>query len=291
LLALGMSVTACGTVSPKPGTSDSLTPRSSASARSASAVPASATDLVGAWVVSQGDGVEPGTVLSLGGDLSLWRTCGYLMGAWRAASGLFVGTVYAGDSGCMAHDTIDVPSWLTAAAGVRLDGADRLLVSSSGDVVARLHPGGSPTPGPNLLPSVADPPVLTPDLRSQLAPADPLPHALRPATSSDLVGIWGPVPSTPGLAPSMPAAMQPRLELTAAGDYSASDGCNDTGGRWMSGPEGLVLATDSPTTLVGCNGASVGQWLAAAGRAGLDGEILVLLDHHSHELGRLQHLR
>ena len=59
-------------------------------------------------------------------------------------------------------------------------------------------------------------------------------------------------------------------------------------GRWVGGPEGLLLATTGPSTLMYCPGAPVGAWMSNTGRAGLDGEILVLVDNQGKELGRLR---
>ena len=72
---------------------------------SGSAAPPASTDpvsLVGSWLVRDDATVEDGTVLRISDDLSLWASCGYVSGGWRADHhGLFVGHIDGGDGGCM----------------------------------------------------------------------------------------------------------------------------------------------------------------------------------------------
>lgn len=60
-----------------------------------------------------------------------------------------------------------------------------------------------------------------------------------------------------------------------------------TGGAWTVGADGRLRATAGVSTMIGCAGVPVGSWLASAGRVGLDGQTLVLLDDDGAELGRL----
>ena len=160
------------------------------------------------------------------------------------------------------------------------------LLSRDGTVVARLRPGGRPTPGPNLAPELADPPTLTPALTAWLAPAAPLPASLTAATRAQLVGSWvaaGPRPSTSGMTRTPAGAT-----LRDDGTYSATDGCNEMSGRWGADADGLVV-TSGASTLIGCDNVDVPGWLGTATRAGFDGAELVLVDKDGHELGRLVH--
>jgi META domain len=172
---------------------------------------------------------------------------------------------------------------LRAATGYRIETDARVLLDERGDVLARLLPGGRPTPGPDIAPSEAEPPMVTDDLRKQLAAAVALPRGLEPAEKARLVGRWVPVDGPAGSAPEAPHVL-----LSSEGAWSGSDGCNAQGGRWTAGAGGSLLAVAGPQTLVGCEGANVGGWLSGASRAGFAGAALVLLDSSGKELGRLK---
>jgi hypothetical protein len=262
-------------------------PTSSPSASASRAPAADPTALVGSWLVTDAKGAEPGTVLRVADDLSLWQACGYLMGSWRAGGvSLFAASLDGGDPGCVPEKGDPTPSWLAAAADYAVDASGVTLLAADGTVVARLRAGGRPTPGPNLLPSLADPPVLTDALRTQLAAGKPLPSSLAPATRAALVGSWVsalPRPSSSGLSHDV----TPEITLHADGTYTGTDGCNGTSGRWNADDSGALVVTSGPSTLVGCDNVAVGQWLAAATAAGFDGKVLVLVGKDGAETGRL----
>jgi hypothetical protein len=260
------SVTSSGSTPPPPGTDP--------------------VSLVGSWLVRGNAAVEDGTVLRISDDLSLWASCGYVMGGWRADHhGLFVGHIDGGDGGCMPKQGDPTPAWLTTVSRYAPDGDGFLLQTADGTTVARLAPGGRPTPGSNLLPSLADPPTVTDQLRAALAPGVGLPSALTPATPAGLVGRWKAV--APTRSDGFVRQTPPGATLTAAGGYSATDGCNQTSGRWAASDAGSFVATGGASTLVGCDNIDVGGWLAQATDAGFTGTTLVLVDHAGHELGRL----
>ena len=256
---------------------------------SGSAAPPASTDpvsLVGSWLVRDDATVEDGTVLRISDDLSLWASCGYVSGGWRADHhGLFVGHIDGGDGGCMPKQGDPTPAWLTSVSRYAPDGDGFVLQTADGATVVRLAPGGRPTPGSNLLPSLADPPTVTDPLRVALAPAGGLPSSLEPATPARLVGSWKAVAPAPsdGLARVTP----PGVTLSAAGGYEATDGCNQTSGRWAAGDAGSFIATGGASTLVGCDNVDVAGWLVQARNAGFAGTTLVLVDQAGHELGRL----
>jgi heat shock protein HslJ len=270
----------CGSPTPPRATS---TPSGLAS-RAATEDP---TTLVGSWLVVDATGVESGTVLRIGEDLSLWQRCGYLMGSWRAGgASLFAASLQGGDYDCFPKTGDPTPAWLSAASDYAVDTTGVTLLSRDGTVVARLRPGGRPTPGPNLLPSLADPPTLTAALKATLAPPAPLPASLTRATRAQLVGSWvaaGPRPSTSGIAHSPAGAT-----LRDDGTYSATDGCNESTGRWTADPGGLVV-TSGFSTLIGCGNVDVARWLSTATTAGFDGAVLVLVGKDGTETGRLTH--
>ena len=184
-----LALAGCGTQNASGGASPSGSAPSATA--SGSAPPPASTDpvsLVGSWLVRGNGAVEDGTVLRISDDLSLWASCGYVMGGWRADHhGLFVGHVDGGDGGCMPTQGDPTPVWLTTVARYAPDGDGFLLQTADGATVARLAPGGRPTPGSNLLPSLADPPTVTDQLRTALAPAAGLPSS--PAAQPPLVSL------------------------------------------------------------------------------------------------------
>jgi hypothetical protein len=247
-----------------------------------SPVPGDPVDLIGSWTV-QGTGRWDGQVLRIdGGSLMLWRDCGELRGSWRAdTSGLFVASLDGG-SGCVVPidgDWNPTPPWLASAEGFAIDGDERSLVDGAGRRLVTLRPGGRPSPLPNVNPRLTEPPVATDDDRRRLAPTAPLPGGLTPATAAELLGRWLPV--------ATPHPSRAHLEIRSDGSWSGSDGCNGSAGRWVSGEDGVVLATSGGSTLIGCENIEVGGWFAGASHAGFDGAVLVFVDRDGHETGRV----
>ncbi len=275
-VTVGCALAACGTGSPGPASSSSWRPGTGG-----------ATALVGSWHVTEAAGAEDGTVLSLGTELSLWQRCGYLMGSWRAGgTSLFAASLAGGDGACMPATGDPTPDWLRRASRYAVDGTGVALLAADGTTVARLRPGASPTPGTNILPSLAVPPVLTAELAAALAPAAPLPANLVPATRSQLVGAW--VSALPRPSSGLSHDTTPGVTLAADGRYHATDGCNGTDGRWAADDHGAIVATEGPSTLIGCDSVPVGHWLAGATTAGFEGTVLVLVGRDGTETGRLR---
>ncbi|MEO3928747.1 META domain-containing protein [Micromonosporaceae bacterium B7E4] len=252
--------------------------------------------LIGSWALAETD-EGAGEVLRLGhaegyGDLLLFGRCGVLMSTWRAdPNGLFVAGVPAGavpDDGAKCRSSRQfVPAWLRRVTAFRVEGTSPVLVDEQGRHLARLLPGARPTPGPNLLPSLTEPPVVTDETRRAFGPAAALPPTLVPVRSDTMLGRWVSVDDRNAPSPRIrPEA--PYLELGADGAWRGSDGCNGLNGRWLAGPAGTLLATSEPSTQIGCDNVSIQTWLATAWRAGLDGDTLVLLDVQGRELGRLR---
>lgn len=244
--------------------------------------------LIGNWTVTAAG--EGGGVLRLApsdqGDLLWFDRCGVSMGTWRAdAGGLFLadlpGHSPSDRPGCPS-DPPRGPDWLTRATAFRVAGDTPILLDDQGRQVARMAAGAKPTPGPHLLPALAEPPVVTPEVRRALAPAAALPAGLTPASRAALLGRWVPAGSgRPGPAPAY-------VELRDDGGWRGSDGCNGQGGRWVAGAQGALLATAGPSTLIGCANVPVASWLSAASRAGLEDDVLVLVDARGTETGRLR---
>lgn len=262
----------------------------------APAVPQEPIGLVGMWAVT-GKGVAKETVLRLGDNgLLLFRGCEMLLGEWRAdQSGLFLATVNGAsmtdNRRCGEPPRPQTPDWLAGAAGFRAEGDDRVLVDSGGAELARLRPGGRPQGGPDVYQPYLKPPTVTAEVRRLLAPVPPLPATLTAPAPGELAGRWLPVSGPDGRTPTpRPGGWPtpPFAELAADGTWRASDGCNDTGGRWASGPGGAFVATGGMSTLIGCDNVSVGTWLITARQVGLDGDVLVLRDVQGVETGRLR---
>jgi hypothetical protein len=245
--------------------------------------PGDPTQLVGSWLLTA-PGAEPGTVLRIGDDLSLWSSCGTLFGTWAASrAGLFDGYLSGGSPACPAFDSNHGPSpaWLLKVAAFTTDATGAELLDSTGAVVATLRPGGHPTAGPDLLASLADPPTLTDDLRARLKPAAALPAGLVAARPDQLLGYWQSQakPLAAGFA-----------QLAPDGSWTGSDGANDWGGRWSAAPDGELVVVAGATTAAACGGdncADPPSSFTGAARAAFDGTTLVLLDADGHETGRL----
>jgi len=247
--------------------------------------PAAAYDplaLIGMWRLTGVEG-ESGGVLRLSDwKLVLFRPCGTLSGSWRAATdGLFVGSVHLISPECARPSPSDdwTPAWLRDVTAFRIDGKVPELLDADGEPAARLLPGGEPA-ALHLSPDETAPPIVTDRARTQALPAAPLPPYLVPASRDALVGRW--VADEQDGHPT-----RPFVELTADGRLQGSDGCNGSSGRWVAGPDGALLATEGPTTLMACSNQHLARWVSQARRAGLDGEELVLLDANAVELGRL----
>jgi hypothetical protein len=169
----------------------------------------------------------------------------------------------------------DAPGWLAAAAGFAVDGPDRVLLDRSGAPVARLQP----TPAGTVT-GAADPARPPSDLERRASrPAAPLPAGLPPV--GDPTGRWVPTDDV-GSHPAYVA-------FAPDGTWTGSDGCTDTGGSWLTAPDGAFLATARPVmTFVACPGVGVGPEVGAARRIGLDGPTLVLFDADGAPVGHFR---
>jgi hypothetical protein len=165
------------------------------------------------------------------------------------------------------------PSWVGAAAGFRIEGADRVLLDRSGAPVARLVPA-APTPGSGMVDPGRGPDAAT----DRPGPAAPVPAPLVGPTAPELAGQWFPAGATNGAF----------LRFDEVGTWTGSDGCNQADGSWLVGTGGGFLATaPAVRTLMFCEGgADVATQADLARRAAFDGADLVLLDSDGAELGR-----
>jgi hypothetical protein len=284
--------TACGSNSaPMSGDTESE------AATSAAPVKTDPLALWGSWRIEGAAGEEPGAVLHLGAAwppvrgpelhghrLMLWRHCGQFHGLWKAnPAGMFVGTVSAGSAKCPNRDDPArwTPDWLRRAVGYRIDAGDPVLLDANGDIVARLLAGGRPTPGPDIMSEMAEPPVLDDHTRRELTQPEGAPPAgLVPATPAQLYGRW--FPANPGGN----RATNGFLEVSADGSWQTSR-CDPSTGRWISDESGRVLTVSSGPAQLMCSNPAAG-WLTEASSAFFDGQILVLLDSGGNELGRLE---
>lgn len=239
--------------------------------------------LVGTWRV-EAAGEEPGAVLQIGREFTLWRHCGYFFGGWRAnRDGLFLTYVSSSADACFPNTGPDpTKGWWVRVTKFSVAGETRELLDADGVKVARLLPEGSV--GPDLVAHEPEPaPLNEVRLRQELRPVAPLPSGLSAADHAMLIGRWVPTSD-----PRASRHETPYLQLSADGSWSSSDGCNGGMGAWLSGPNGDVLAVGGFSTLIGCNNLNVDGWLTQASKAGFDGSVLVLLDADGHRTGRLR---
>lgn len=214
----------------------------------------------------------------------LWIACGNVSGSREALrGGLFLADVNGGDEPCYGVDsennvqpTQDIdptPGWLVAATAFEVDGTRRRLLDHRGGVVATFEPGTIPAE----YRGVYAPPTASPEERATLDAVPPaLPAGARPATPDELGGVWvlADRPRTNGRGAYV--EFQPDF-------YEASDGCNETGGRWaLSGR--VLLRTSGPSTLVGCENIDV---LGTAVVVGIADGRLVLIDAGGKEIRRI----
>ncbi|MGW4463920.1 META domain-containing protein [Micromonospora sp. NPDC004704] len=245
--------------------------------------------LIGSWTIVDLDDPGGGRILRLAhNELHLvGSACDTLGGSWRAdTDGVFLADVYVasataveGVPGC-ERASQETPEWLRRVTAYRFDYRGLpVLLDELDQPVARLVAGATPTAGPDMLASVLDPPVVTDEARRAFAPAAALPATLTPADPRRLVGRWAPADGH----------KRAYAEFMANGEWRGSDGCNEESGRWIVADGGTLLTTGRMVTAMFCPDAvSVGQWLWTARRAGLDGEVLVLLDGEGKETGRLR---
>lgn len=231
--------------------------------------------LVGRWTL-EAAGVAPGSAIILGESLTVFLPCGNLSGGWTAegADGLFLGSSFGGDQGCFLPTRVTTP-WLDRARAYAVDGENRLLLDASGQVVATLRPGATPTAGPNADSSIVAEPTAGP--ASVVAPA-PLPAGVRPPSTAELQRHWLPPTDQTGKA---------FVAFGLDGRWSGSDGCNGSGGPYALGSGGRLLVVPGFSTLIGCSGSPAPVWVEQAGRVGLVDGDLVFYDREAHELGRV----
>jgi len=238
-------------------------------------------ELVDLWRVSDAAGEGTDTWLRLdAGSYQLWRDCdGFLEGGWAASGRVFVASApFALNGDCGGDGAWPEVPWLQRAVGYQAAGDGWQLLDADGAILATLTVDGAPEPIATAAAFYAEPPEVTDDVRARFAEPAPLPAGLVPADAATLVGRW---------APTGRVANAPFVELADDGTWQGSDGCNASGGSWGADSGGRLLATSGISTMIGCDGAAVPVWLSTAGRAGFDGEILVLVGADGAEIGRL----
>jgi hypothetical protein len=268
-------LTACSAAGTPPA------PSASVSARSA-APPADdgfeRWDLVGLWRVSDAEGAGPETWLHIDAqEARLWSECGFQFGGWSAGGGQVIVDLYGFHMGCMEDGEPPIVAWLTETAAYEPAVDGWTLLSATGEVTARLRVDGVPPRHPDSNDDARQQPVVDDELKALLADVG-APDGMRAAVAEELIGRWVPVE---------PAANDPHVEIADDGTWAASDGCNDTRGRWAVASDGSLLTTGGPTTLVGCEGSEEPAAFGRARAAAFDGDVLVLLGVDGAEVARL----
>lgn len=253
---------------------------SPAASASASA-PADPLQLVGQWFLDA-DGEEPGSAISLGEEMTLFRGCGVMDGQWEAdgQQNLFVASSTSGDGSCFKGNGPPSIPWLEAAVAFSIDGSNRRLLDRAGSTVAVLRPGAKPTVGPNRSKDFYEKlPAVTPSMRTDAQEPRALPAGVKAAELEDLTRRWRPV--------EVDASSEAHVAFQEDGRWVGSDGCNGQGGRYVLGRESRLLSTVGGSTLIGCSGAPVAGWMGQAARAGIVDDHLVLYDRSGKLLGEL----
>jgi len=237
--------------------------------------------LVNLWRVSGAEGEGVDTWLRIdAGDFQLWRECGITSGAWQSNGNLFEASTWAADTACVPSMTVP---WLESVASFRTSDPGWELTDMAGDVVATLKIDGAPESIPTAADFLTQPPVITDATREALRQAVPLADGFVPATPDDLFGRWVPAGYEGPQEPN-----EPYVRLSQNGTWDGSDGCNGSGGSWAAGEDGAFLATSGPTTLIGCDGYSVGYSMSRTTQVAIDGGGLILFDVDGIELMRLE---
>lgn len=243
------------------------------------------SDLVGVWRVTEVAEAGEDTWLRIDGRIAtLTQPCGVVEGVWRASADLFVADMsVAYGEGCLGGGSF-TPGWLAAASGYAPAESEMALLDASGEQVALLVDDGSEPPDNPYVVGIDAVPTLTPDALAQLDADRVLPEGVTLAT--DIVGRWVAADET------STSLDEPYVEFSADGLYSASEGCNTTGGRWVLGGDADFLATMGPSTEVGCDMIMIPAWVASAASIGItlgdtDAIFLTLYDKDAQPLGRL----
>lgn len=263
-------------VTPGEGTSPSTEPATEDDASN------DALDLIGMWRVDDAEGEDDGTYLRVDEtEFMVWRSCGVDFVSWRASDDLLlIGDIIAYVGDC--HDTDDLPGelpWLSDATGFEFTDDGWQLVDAQGAVTATFTEDGSPEPHPDVSDALIEAPEITDHARERLGAHAALAQDLTPPSPEDLEGRWVPVED---------AGTEPFAEFNADGTWGGSDGCNDGGGRWLTGDDGTFLAIGGPMTQIGCEGENVPQVLETARTVAIDDDVLSFFDIDGDEILQLQ---
>ena len=236
--------------------------------------------LVGVWQVTDAPSLDGEAWLRLDpGRLELWTACGSVSGPWDATGAAFLATINGNDECLQQWDTYR--AWVESIAEYRPSGDAWDLYDASGNRIAHLSDGGTPTVSNS--PSLTEEPTASPGDLSLLAAQDPIPAGFTPASPDHLIGRW--------VAATDPQSGYPYAEFTADGRWSATDGCHDNSGRWAIDANGTLLLTQHPQLDYGCadlpDYEPVLRWIQLSSWLAAEGQELIAVDSDGVELGRL----
>jgi hypothetical protein len=281
-LSLALSLALAGCSSPVATRVPQFTPTPKATTVSTGP---SALGLNGLWRVTGAAGEGPTTWLRLDGeDLIVWDRCAVWFGDWRGSDGLFVSTIDG-----YTNPTCDLstgpeaahlgPGWLSSVAGFARAGAGGWqLTDAGGATVAHLAVDGHPPTSGKYSADLTQAPALSDAEKAAFAEPRPLPAGVLPVAR--LTGKW---------IPLVPVANDSYASFHSGGAFSGTDGCNGTNGRWISGPDGLLLVATGLNGLVGCAGSPLVYWATGASRVGMVGSRLTFFDASGRVLGQAIH--
>lgn len=238
----------------------------------------SPADLVGLWDVTA-EGQRHGVVLGLLLDqLVVVLPEGQQYGDWRAhPTDPFIPDVSAWSTTLRGGRT--APQWLSDANSYRTS-PDSATLLRDGVVLATLTRQPPDQSDPRWSGDVA----VTEEVRAQMNLDAALPESLEPVVPERLSGRWVPAGGVGRNAPRLPF-----LAFATDGRWTGSDGCNNSSGRWRIGAGGVLLSTHGAVTLAWRKDmVHTAGWLQASSLAGLDGDVLVMLDGAGTEVARLE---
>ena len=278
LIAAAVVLVGCGSPSSSPSTSP---PAPTLSITQSPALQSDGEDpagLLGIWRISRAEGEGADSWIRLGaGSFDAWASCGQVGGSWVANSHQFGAVEGWFVPECLPERGARVLEWLVAAESYEKSTDGWLLRGGDDEVVAALTEDSGPLPSEwqfdSMVSTNADGRA-----RAYLDTDVDLPHGVEPVTIDRLVGRWYPFGAY---------TAEPYVEFLRRGEWKGTDGCNGGGGRFVLSPGGGYVSTSSASTLVGCDGAPVPEWVTQARALGFDGNELVLMNAAGGAIARL----
>jgi hypothetical protein len=277
LIAAAVVLVGCGSPSSSPSSSPPAPTLSITQSPSLQSEGEDPVGLLGTWRISRAEGEGPDSWIRLGaGSFDAWARCGQVSGSWVANSRQFGAVEGRFVPECLPERGARILEWLSAAESYEKSAEGWLLRDGDDEVVAALTEDSGPLPAEWqfdwMVSTDAD------RARAYFSTDVDLPRGIEPATLDRLPGRWFPFGAY---------TADPYVEFSPSGAWKGTDGCNGGGGRFVLSPGGAFTSTSSASTLIGCDGAPVPDWVTQARALGFDGSELVLMNAAGGEIARL----